>query len=59
MNSTTLTMSDIDFILESLKYTKLKFENYQGYPSQEYKQERIKTVIDLIAKVNEIKKELK
>lgn len=57
MNS-NLTLSDIDFILESLKYTQMKFEDYQGYPSYEYKQERIKVVTDIISKVRELKGEI-
>ena len=52
-----LTKSDWEMISESLKYTKLKFEEYQEYPSQEFKQKRIDEVVTVIAKVNEIKKE--
>ena len=54
-----LTQQDLEFILESLKYTKLKFEDYQKYPSYEYKQGRIKEVQDVMAKVKDILKEIK
>lgn len=54
-----LTLEDINFILESLKYTKLKFEEYQGYPSYEYKQGRIEDVNKVAAKVAAIKAKMK
>lgn len=54
-----LTLEDCDFILESLKYTRLNFEEYQKYPSYEYKQKRIGDVNDVIAKVRELKASLK
>ena len=58
-----LTLSDLDFILESLKYTKHKFENYpigeKGYPSYEYKEKRIEEVNRVILKVQELGKSLK
>ena len=48
---TKLTSQDLEFILESLKYTKIKFEEYSDYPSNEFKQQRVKAVDDVIAKV--------
>ena len=45
-------------ILESLKYTKLKFEEYDKYPSCEYKQKRIDEVNELIAKIKLLKKQI-
>lgn len=48
----TLNKEDLHLILESLNYTKLKFENYDSYPSYEFKQEQLKQVNDLIKKVN-------
>ena len=54
-----LALEDVNFILESLKYTRLKFEEYQGYPSYEYKQGRIADVNNVMAKVTAIKAELK
>lgn len=52
-----LTQEEISMIIESLNYTKLKFEDYDKYPSQEYKQKRIKEVNDLILKIKQIIKE--
>ena len=40
MENITLTTEDWEMILESLKYTKLKFEDYEKYPSYEYKQKK-------------------
>ena len=54
-----LAQKDLEFILESLKFTKLKFEDYQKYPSYEYKQGRIKDVQDVMSKVEDILKEIK
>ncbi|UKN02235.1 hypothetical protein K6119_01720 [Paracrocinitomix mangrovi] len=51
-----LTKSDWQMISESLKYSKLKFEEYQNYPTQEFKQKRIQEVVDVNAKVNSIRK---
>lgn len=53
-----LTIHDLDLILESLKYTKLKFEEYQFYPTYEYKQKRIEEVSGVISKVRILKKEM-
>lgn len=55
-NEVQLTNEDLDFILESLKYTKRNFEDYEKYPSYEYKQSRIKSVNDLADKIKTIKK---
>jgi hypothetical protein len=56
--SKELNMNDVNFILESLNYTKLKFEGYE-YPSYEFKQKRLKDVNDIIEKVKSLKEELK
>lgn len=50
-----LTNSDLEFILESLKYTRMAFEEYQKYPSYEYKQKRINEVNEVILKVKKLK----
>lgn len=42
---------DLELILESLKYTKIKFEDYEKYPSYDYKQERINEINEVIGKV--------
>lgn len=52
-----LTHEDLDFILESLKYTKLRFEEYKDYPSHEFKQKRIQEVNAVIDKIKSLKKE--
>tara|TARA_R110002051_G_scaffold325756_1_gene430875 strand:+ start:5520 stop:5678 length:159 start_codon:yes stop_codon:yes gene_type:complete len=49
-----LNKKDLQFILESLQYTKLKFENYEQYPSYEFKQGRINDVNEVIVKVKEL-----
>lgn len=58
MKQTHLTLEDIDFILESLKYTRDKFENYE-YPSYEFKRKRLDDVEMIISKVSAIRKEIK
>lgn len=58
MNQINLTLEDIDFLLESLKYTKDKFENTE-YPSYEFKRKRLDDVEKVISKVREIKKDIK
>ena len=57
-NELQLSNEDLDFILESLKYTKQNFKDYQNYPSYEYKQSRLKIVNELINKVNSLKKNI-
>ena len=59
MENTSLTFEDWNMIYESLKYTKLKFEDYQLYPSQEFKQKRIEEVARLMQKISAIKAESK
>lgn len=51
-----LTKEDFNVILESLKYTKKNFEEYTGYPSADFKAQRIETVNNV---VNRIRQELK
>jgi hypothetical protein len=59
MNCNELKAEDWNFILESLKYSKIKFENYGSYPSQEFKLSRIAYAVKVIEKVNSIKDDLK
>jgi hypothetical protein len=53
-----LEISELSFILESLSYTKLKFENYpigrDGYTTYEDKQKKMQQVEDVIKKVRDI-----
>jgi len=59
----TLTVSDLNFILESLEHTRHKFENYpigeKGYPSHEYKQNRIEDANAVISKVQKLRDSMK
>ena len=54
-----LTISDLNFILESLEYTRKSFEEYKLYPSYEFKQKRIGEVNDVMDKVRTLKQTLK
>lgn len=56
MSAIKLTSEDLQLIKESLHYTKLKFENYQDYPSIEFKNERIQGVVEVIKKVDSLLK---
>ena len=52
---TELTIKDLDLILESLIYSKKKFEENELYPSKEFKLQRIQEVEDTINKIRELK----
>lgn len=39
-----LNAADLDLILESLKYYKMNIENYDRYPSYEFKQKQLQRV---------------
>ena len=56
MKDIKLNDSDWEIILESLKYTRLRFEEYDKYPSYEFKQQRIKEVDDVVLKIKELRK---
>jgi len=56
MAENKLSSQDWKMILESLKYSKLKFEEYDKYPSAEYKQKRVDEVTQLILKIKSFKK---
>jgi len=53
-NLNPLTLEDLSFIKESLEYTRLKFEDYQGYPSYEYKQKRVQEANEVLKRVSDI-----
>lgn len=55
--SEKLTQEEFGVILESLEATKVKFENYEHYPSPEFKRARVEGVRGLIAKIRQLKKE--
>lgn len=52
--STQLSNKDLRFILESLQYTKVKFESYDLYPSNEFKLKRLEEVEKIIDKIQSI-----
>lgn len=53
-----LSIHDLDVILQSLEHTRHKFENYE-YPSYEIKKQRLDEVNAVMAKVRELKSNLK
>jgi hypothetical protein len=53
------TRQELETILESLQYSKQKISDYTGYPSYQFKQERLKEIMDVIQKIREMKKESK
>jgi hypothetical protein len=52
-----LTKDDLEFIEESLLYTRKNFEEYQKHPSYEYKQRRLDRVNAVLNKVKQMKRE--
>jgi hypothetical protein len=56
MENKKLTDEDWDLILESLGYTKKRFEEYDKYPTYDFKQEQIERVTQLISKIKSIKR---
>lgn len=49
-----LSDEDWKMILDSLSYTRLKFEDYDKYPTEEYKRQRIQEVSDLISRIRKL-----
>jgi hypothetical protein len=56
--SQELKAEDIDLILESLKYHKDRVENYKDYPSYEFKQQQMRRVESVIAKMRDLRDNL-
>jgi len=58
-----LTLHDIEFILESLSFTRMKFDNYpvgqNGYPTYQFKLARLKEVDDITGKLRAMRRKLK
>ena len=52
-----LTSGDIEFILESLKYTKLQFES-KRYPTYELKQSQLNYLEGVMAKLRVLQDEM-
>jgi ppGpp synthetase/RelA/SpoT-type nucleotidyltranferase len=55
----TLSKEELELLLESLDSTKQAYQNYSGYPSLEFKAQRIKQVDELRAKIKAMLKESK
>ena len=53
-----LTLDDITFIQESLRYTRRAFEEYK-YPSEEYRKTRIAELNVVVEKLKTLKREMK
>ncbi len=49
---------EIELLLESLRYTKMAFEEYQDYPDKRFQDNRIKEVEELIEKIRAEKKSI-
>jgi hypothetical protein len=54
-----LTGDDIDVILESLKYSKRAIEDYPNHPSPEFKQNKLKRLDTVMAKVRSLRDEIR
>lgn len=48
------SLEDLNVIKESLTYTKQKFEDYQSYPSYDFKLKRVNEVNDVLIKINDL-----
>ncbi len=55
---TELTKNELTMILESLNYSIKSIEEYDKYPSYEFKQQRIKEVNNLIFKIKQMMNEI-
>jgi hypothetical protein len=54
----SLNGEDFELIVESLRYTKMAFEKYEGYPDNEFKRERLKLVDSVTKKVKALRDEM-
>jgi hypothetical protein len=55
----SITRDDVQLILESLSFTKEKFESYQKYPTREFQDSRVADVKTAIKHVREYRDQLK
>ena len=51
------TLPELEMIRESLNYTKRSFQNYEHYPSYEFKQQRLHEVDTVRQKISQMIKE--
>ena len=56
--SEQLDAKDLYVIIESLKYSILRIEDYPHHPSYEFKQQQLKPLQETMQKVKSIKKEM-
>lgn len=57
MSSTQeLSLSDLNVIKESLKYSKQRIEDYQEHPSYEFKQQQLAPINEVALKISELLK---
>ena len=52
-----LMPGDLGFILESLRYTKMRFEDYKYYPDEDFRRQRIAECESVIARVRALQSE--
>ena len=50
-----LTSADLDLLLESLRYTREAFATYNGYPSEDFRRERLQLVDDVATKLRSMR----
>ena len=55
--SKQLSASDLDVILESLKYSKQRIQDYPDHPSYQFKQQQLEPIEEAMRKVSALKKE--
>jgi hypothetical protein len=58
LNKEELSKEDLNFIIESLKYTRKAFEETQTYPDYEFGQKRIETVNNVMSKIQSFTRKL-
>ena len=54
-----LTLNDCEIIKEALNYAKQKAENYSGYPSYDFKSQRLNEIDSTRRKISILAKSLK
>jgi len=54
-----LNINDLKLIITSLEYTRLNFQDYKYYPSEDYRKQRIDDVNRVINKVKTLKDSFK
>lgn len=59
MKATELTLAEWEMVRSSLQYTITKFREYDKYPSEEFKRQRIEEASNLLSKVKESIKQLR